>query len=296
MVKQSEFITCYLMGGLGNQLFQLFAVIAYAFRNNRKFLFTYDEFLGQRQTYWDSFLKPLSFFTTRNPHHNKTNQTLTQYANLFREPGFKYSPIPSFFQETVLLYGYYQSYLYFKDQEDTIFKLIRLSNQQTEIREEYASYFEQDKTIISMHFRLGDYKNLPDHYNILPLSYYNASLQLITSSNAPLKNKKVLYFCEKEDLEYVKYHYIHPLSQIYNTENVEFVKADDSIADWKQMLLMSVCDHNIIANSTFSWWGAYFNQNKEKIVCYPSQWFGPALANKNDISDLFPPNWNKVIV
>ena len=53
---------------------------------------------------------------------------------------------------------------------------------------------------------------------------------------------------------------------------------------------MSLCSHNIIDNISFSWWGAYFNGNKDKIVCYPSVWFGPKLANK-DTSDLCPDSW-----
>jgi hypothetical protein len=59
------------------------------------------------------------------------------------------------------------------------------------------------------------------------------------------------------------------------------------------MLIMSHCKHNIIANSTFSWWGAYFNQHKENKVYYPSLWFGPELAFKKTY-DLFPPEWNKI--
>ena len=72
-----------------------------------------------------------------------------------------------------------------------------------------------------------------------------------------------------------------------------FIKASDEKEDWEQMLMMSCCEHNIIANSSFSWWGAYFNGNKDKIVCYPSVWFGPKLANK-DTSDLCPDSWTMI--
>ena len=65
------------------------------------------------------------------------------------------------------------------------------------------------------------------------------------------------------------------------------------IQDWEQLLLMSLCNHNIIANSTFSWWGAYFNTNPGKIVCYPSVWFGSKCIN-NSTRDLFPENWIKI--
>ena len=76
-------------------------------------------------------------------------------------------------------------------------------------------------------------------------------------------------------------------------ENIQFKKATDQLDDWEQLLLMSCCKHNIIANSSFSWWGAYFNDNNDKIVCYPSIWFGPKLADK-DTSDLFPNKWHKI--
>ena len=70
------------------------------------------------------------------------------------------------------------------------------------------------------------------------------------------------------------------------------MKVDDSIEDYNQLMIMSMCNHNIIANSTFSWWGAYFNNNPDKMVCYPSIWFGPSLPHKTD--DLFPPSWTKI--
>lgn len=60
------------------------------------------------------------------------------------------------------------------------------------------------------------------------------------------------------------------------------------------MLIISLCECNVIANSTFSWWGAYFNTNNDKIVCYPNIWFGNACKDKNNIQDLFPENWIKI--
>jgi hypothetical protein len=76
---------------------------------------------------------------------------------------------------------------------------------------------------------------------------------------------------------------------------LKFIKIDFTISDWEQMLLMSLCNHNIIANSTFSWWGAYigYKLNENKIVCYPSKWFGLKLSHYN-VSDLFLDKWNKI--
>ena len=74
---------------------------------------------------------------------------------------------------------------------------------------------------------------------------------------------------------------------------MKFIKLGNELDDWEEMLVMSLCQHNIIANSTFSWWGAYFNENKEKIVCYPSLWFGEALSHYNT-KDLHPTKWTRI--
>ena len=75
-------------------------------------------------------------------------------------------------------------------------------------------------------------------------------------------------------------------------KNINFIKINTNIEDWEQMLIMSNCAHHIIANSSFSWWGAYFNLNKNKIVLYPDIWFGKKL--NHDTSDLCHPSWNKI--
>ena len=98
-----------------------------------------------------------------------------------------------------------------------------------------------------------------------------------------------MYFCEKIDNEEVNAH-ILKLKEKFPF--LYFIKIDDDLPDWKQMLLMSCCRHNIIANSTFSWWGGYFNQNVDKIVCYPALWFGSKISHNT--CDLFPDSWKRV--
>ena len=68
---------------------------------------------------------------------------------------------------------------------------------------------------------------------------------------------------------------------------IDFRACDTDIEDWKQMLLMSNCSHNILANSTFSWWGAYLNTKTDQIVIYPKKWVGFTIIT----DDLFPKNW-----
>ena len=162
---------------------------------------------------------------------------------------------------------------------------------------------------VSIHFRLGDYKFHQYAHNLLPLTYYEFAIkkiihELVKSSPEENARTKIrfLVFYEKED-ERIVYENINKLfSNITKNTNktpeenkcdVEFVLIDTSIDDWKQMLLMASCHSNIIANSTFSWWGAYSNPTVDKIVCYPYKWFGDILAH-NKIDDMFPTNWHKI--
>jgi hypothetical protein len=84
------------------------------------------------------------------------------------------------------------------------------------------------------------------------------------------------------------------ISNYLGHEHFEYILVDNhGLEDWEQMILMSLCDHHIIANSTFSWWGAYFNSNPNKIVYCPSVWFGPGYQDKNTV-DLYPTTWKIV--
>jgi hypothetical protein len=277
-------ISINIMGGLGNELFMIFTTLAYGLEKNKKVVFPTNPYMGERHTYWHSFLKELTMFTTEN----KTNlisdgEVLT--LPRFYEQGFHYTPLP-YFESPILLFGYFQSPKYFDGCKDTIFKLIRLYDKQQDIRNRFAELL--DGETISIHFRLGDYKTKRLHHAIMNYEYYELALEYILK-NKP-DSKRVLYCCESEDNEYVGQQ-IARLQERF--PNLSYRKIPDGAEDYDQMLIMSCCSHNIIANSTFSWWAAYFNRGLEKIVCYPSVWFGEAYKN-NEHNDLFPADWIQI--
>jgi hypothetical protein len=276
------------MGGLGNQLFQIFTTISYALKNNHSFFFTNEKYLGgqynNRETYWDSFLYLLKKYTA--------DKSFFHADVYFKESGFRYNRIPDAPSEpnNIKITGYFQSPKYFKDHYEVISNLILLKKQKKYIYEKYISYFSLFKNMISMHFRMGDYKHLPNYHPIMNLEYYEKSINKIIDIRKT-NYLKIIYFCEKEDIEDVKLK-IELLKDKFPRCIFEYVDYD--IPDWEQLLLMSCCKDNIIANSTFSWWGAYFNNNMDKIVCYPNKWFGSHIQH-NGLDDLFPEDWHKIV-
>ena len=289
-------ITCNVMGGLGNQLFQIMATISIALKTKQKFMFLYKKILDGsenvtiRNTYWDNLLSKLRVFT---------KEEYPCQPFVVRENGFKYQdiviPIDNCNSENtlIMLFGYFQSYKYFQENYDLIFnRMIKINELKRQVMLDYKNMYDYlNHDFISIHFRIGDYKNLQDYHPIMTYSYYRDALNFMKNKK-PLDFKRVLYFCEEKDIEEV-----NTIITQLNTEfqELDFICVNFNISDWEQLLLMSLCKHHIIANSTFSWWGAYLNNDNSSshCVCYPSLWFGPR-ANINDVSDLFPENWNKI--
>jgi hypothetical protein len=195
----------------------------------------------------------------------------------------------------VVLFGYFQSYKYFEKETPQIIIYMKLSEKKQNMTKLLFSVCG-NKCTISLHFRLGDYKSLTHHYTALGDDYYANSILYILNASTPTpldtisREYIVLYFCEDYDLAEVEV----KVDQLRNRfPSMVFNRAPNNIEDWQSMLLMSCCSHNIIANSTFSWWSAYLNTNPDKIVCYPDNWFGPALPTHNT-NDLCPPSWTKI--
>jgi hypothetical protein len=280
-------ITCNLMGGLGNQLFQIFATISYGIKSRNQFTFLNVETLGGgsttlRYTFWNTLLHKLKFFLIDH---------IPNYVNVIREKDFTFNelPINQMIGKDTMIYGYFQSYKYFESNYNIIYKLLGIKEMKTRLLTN-MDYNDDDflKKTVSMHFRIGDYKKVQHCHPIMTKEYYFRSLKFLETKYKDI-NFTIMYFCENEDLDEV-------IVTIKNLElqfpNYTFIRADNKLEDWQQMLLMSCCHHNIIANSSFSWWGAYLNDWQDKIVCYPSVWFGPTITHNT--KDLCPPEWNKI--
>lgn len=272
-----------LCGGLGNQLFQIFNGISFGLTNNIDFKFPDSKSLNfgsrNRKTYWDDFLSNLKIYTTNNINS----------ANRYNEPYFHYKELPLEIlnYNDIMINGYYQSYKYFENKYEDIIKLIGIPELREQIRLKYSSYFTTPT--ISVHFRLDDYFQLQDYHPIPKIEHYIKSLKYIIEQTNYI-NYRILYFCQECDNEYVRERIREIEEQI---PTLEFVKVTDEAEDWEQMLIMSHCEHHVIPNSSFSWWGSYFNTNPNKIVCYPEIWLGEKV--KANTRDLCPDRWIKVI-
>lgn len=280
-------ITCQLMGGLGNQLFQIFATISYAIKSRNQFKFLNVPTLGGngctlRYTYWDHFLSKLKPFLIPS----------IPYVHVMKEHDFMFHELSviEMINRDVMIQGYFQSYKYFKEYYDIICKIIGLETSKRDLLKKLNYEPEQFKNIISMHFRIGDYKNIQHIHPVMPKEYYLNALNHIKRVTEDIKYK-ILYFCEDVDIADVQDKILYLQNQF---PEYEFIRGDNNLRDWEQMLLMSCCHHNIIPNSSFSWWAAYFNSWSDKSVCYPSVWFGPGCGH--NVKDLCPSEWTKIFV
>lgn len=165
-------------------------------------------------------------------------------ALLYKEPQFTFNSIP-LQSPDMILEGYFQSDKYFKDFEN-------------EIRKDFTFREEPARGIVkgscSVHVRRGDYVKLQDYHPLCSLDYYKKAMTLIPS-------EKYLIFSDDPSW----------CEDAFTQENVEVIKGNSAEQD---LQLMSLCDNHIIANSSFSWWGAWLNDSLDKKVIAPSNWFG----------------------
>lgn len=175
--------------------------------------------------------------------------------------------------------GYWQSEKYFDGCQEKVRAAFQIKNPLPEQSEKYLSMIRNEENPVSIHLRLGDYltpENKALFGNICTEYYYFKAISYIQGQ---IPNAK--FFIFSNDIEQAK--------SLFSNYNCVFVEGNDEKNGWADMYLMSQCKHNIIANSSFSWWGAWLNVNPAKIVTAPQRWL-----NTSKTPDICPDDWIRI--
>lgn len=197
-------------------------------------------------------------------------------VHTYKEPFYSYCGDVFHVKDNTNLVGHFKSHLYFNAIRDVLLKEFTLDPDSMTFIDSYINDIRKNHEgykLISLHVRHGDYINYPDVHPFVPIEYYKHCIHFFERH----------YLCKfiifSDDLDWCR--------KNLNFSNNHFCDIDNNVAE---MLLMARCDHNIIANSTFSWWGAYLNTNERKKVLYPDKWFG----ENSGTGDLLPKEWRLI--
>jgi hypothetical protein len=283
-------VISHIFGRLGNQLFQYAAGRCVADKYNVPLKLDVSEFKDHNMRDFD-----LEKFNTRfeiatdaeikalRPDGNIAKVLLylkpKNKRTYHRERFFHYDKRFKKIGPHVYLKGYFQSERYFAPIADTLRKEFVIDQKHISSVTSLASSLRMEESV-SVHIRRGDYTNADPSaiLSALPLNYYSTAIELIQKKVSPSS----LYFFS-DDIEWAK--------KNLSIKNATYVSGIHSNNHLQDFYLMSQCRHNIIANSSFSWWCAWLNDNPAKTVIAPRQWFINKSGQKDD---RLPASWLKI--
>jgi len=246
-----------LVGGLGNQMFQVATAYALARRTGNEMAIHYDN--GWYSMSTDGMHEPLHYKETI--YSNIADATFIP-EETWTEPHFSYAEIPPP-KTDITLDGYFQSAKYFDDYRQEIKNLFCFDSAHD------CSHLVGDNTV-GVHIRRGDYLSIPTVLGFLDVDYYKRAIDSVDGDTVVV--------CS-DDPEWA-YQNFGDQCQISNFTS----EIDD-------LYLLSQCKSSIISNSSFSWWGAYLGNEKQKVVA-PEKWFGP--DGPQDYQDVYLEGWIKL--
>ncbi len=289
-----------LTGGIGNQLFQYAMGRSLSERSKDTLMLDINSYS------WDSLRKyELGVFQLKAPFASKKEIERVKQSNpLFKDRVYYYfklkcAPFPyfrlsylkeqsftfdtnylKFKSENVYVEGYWQSENYFKEIRDILLNELYIEESRFSlIMKDYTSIIRKAQDSVSIHIRRGDYLSNTEttaFHGLCGLDYYRDAMYHIEKTIA-----NPTYFVFSDDKSYVK-EVFSGKKNVVIVENVPY--------DYEELFLMSYCNHHIIANSSFSWWGAWLNDSSKKQVVAPARWFANIEMN-NQTQSLFPPSW-----
>jgi hypothetical protein len=235
-------ISAQLTGGLGNQLFQIAAALALAYRSQDRAGFDFGR--HQPSTQGESAQKYRNTIFTRL---TELNWQEPEYE-FFEQNKGRYAPIP--YRPGIVLRGYFHGLEYFKDCQPLIRSTFQLSGElRALLREKYGL---ENRPSCSIHVRRGDYRGNPYNLRLLPEGYYLGAVALLPQDT-------VFAICS-DDLEYCR--------RVFQGDRFKF-SAETS--DFDDFCLLAACDRQIVANSTFSWWASYLSDSAFAAIA-PQEW------------------------
>lgn len=286
-LERDSLIVCSI-GGLGNQMFQYalyrnlqnrgknvyFDITGYDLPVRRQFLLKEvfpDISLrlcskGQRERFWTLSYDNIAKFKD---------------FEVYVEPGVREEKIKTknerlFHMKSGIIYGYHQCFQYAEEVREILLRDFAFPNEKERQLAETAERIKAANSV-SIHIRRGDYlgQNEEIYGGICTVQYYSKAITYIKE-----RVENAVFYVFSNEIEWVQKH--------INIENAVFINSAmfENYRDWYDIYLMSICRHNIIANSTFSWWGAWLNQSEDKTVIAPLKW-----TNICDYQDICPRDW-----
>lgn len=272
-----------LTGGLGNQMFQYAFVKELQSQRIKSYVNFYQ--LGKNRDIERAFnIKPtkgeknITFFFSKNIIFRLLRKLFITHII---EPQRLYSTYEPKYLNNKHIFplhyvGTWQSEKYFGGIKNSIDRIFKFSNKLNNNTRQWQDKILSSPNSVAIHIRRGDYLK-PEYITlfggICTLNYYYKAINYIKDN---VSNPS--FFIFTNDASWVEAN--------LNIEHSFLVEGNDGEDSWQDMYLMSLCKHAIIANSTFSWWGAYLNKNKEKIVVAPCKWY-----NTIEAPDIVPSNW-----
>ncbi|OOQ58068.1 alpha-1,2-fucosyltransferase [Mucilaginibacter pedocola] len=288
-----------IFGGLGNQMFQY--ATARAFANTGDKLYIDDQFYTDNHNATELYAsrsyqlglfkgitaqqasqKQIALFFCKGLYLRLVRSYLKRLIRYFHHPGSRFTSLQQLAAtRNVYLDGYFQSEKYFVSVRDTLlreFSFPRLDKSNFFI----ANKMEAADNSVSVHIRRGDYllPAISGVHGVLPLSYYRTALGILKN-----RHQNLSLFIFSDDIDWAQQHL-----DTFGLNTV-FVEGNHGDESWKDMALMSACKHHIIANSSFSWWGAWLSTRGGEVLA-PYNWFMPDVDF--DINDIIPSHWSVV--
>lgn len=266
-------------GGLGNQMFQYALFLALKFRFPEEEILvdyslmkTYNVHNGLELDRVFGVPLPQASFRqlatlTRPVYHAKLARVVDKLlpkrkSEIIEAKDYTYNE-EVFSNKSLYYRGYWQNFRYFIDARDYICSQFRFAIPINDKSKAILEELKENNSTVSIHVRRGDYLKSPRYAGLCNLDYYRSAIDKIKSEvNNPT------FYLFSDDIEWTMANIV-PLLGDLPYKIVDWNRGKESALD---MLLMSSCHHNIIANSSFSWWAAFLNTHKDSIVCAPAKW------------------------